>query len=190
MFLLYGHSIQTSYVCNSKTFQRRWRPARCSNRAQVIVFLFPGAEIEGHQRIVCRYIECPFIGRQGAVCRRTACQNPRYSFAIRREHPDAARTRRKDCAVRMHRQPVGQALLALFTDQVISILSSSTKHLAFVLWGSYAQKKGSVISTNNHFILKSPHPSPLSAHRGFFGSRPFSKVNAYLTENGKSAINW
>ena len=77
-----------------------------------------------------------------------------------------------------------------FTDRVIRILSSSTKHLAFVLWGSYAQKKGSVISANNHFILKSPHPSPLSAHRGFFGSRPFSKVNAYLTEHGKSAIDW
>lgn len=77
-----------------------------------------------------------------------------------------------------------------FTDQVIRILSSSTKHLAFVLWGSYAQKKGSVISSNNHLIVKSPHPSPLSAHRGFFGSQPFSKVNAYLNGHGISPIIW
>jgi len=77
-----------------------------------------------------------------------------------------------------------------FTDQVIKVLSDQKKNLVFILWGSYAQKKGAVINSQNHLVITSPHPSPLSAHRGFFGSKPFSKANKYLQENGASAIVW
>ncbi|GJM30674.1 MAG: uracil-DNA glycosylase 2 [Cyclobacteriaceae bacterium] len=77
-----------------------------------------------------------------------------------------------------------------FTDQVIKVLASQSTQLVFILWGSYAQKKGAVIDNNSHMIIKSPHPSPLSAHRGFFGSKPFSKTNAYLEQNGKTPIKW
>ncbi len=77
-----------------------------------------------------------------------------------------------------------------FTDAVIAHLSERREHLVFMLWGSYAQKKGAVIDANRHLVVKSPHPSPLSARRGFFGSRPFSKANAYLEEHGFEPIDW
>lgn len=78
----------------------------------------------------------------------------------------------------------------IFTDKVISILNEQPRPLVFVLWGSYAQKKGLVIDEKKHLVIKSAHPSPLSAHRGFFGSRPFSKINHFLEEHGQSPINW
>ncbi|MEM9424548.1 MAG: uracil-DNA glycosylase [Spirochaetota bacterium] len=77
-----------------------------------------------------------------------------------------------------------------FTDQVISRLSERQKNLVFLLWGSYAHKKASRIRTENHCLIRSPHPSPLSAHRGFFGSRPFSRCNDYLQKHGREPINW
>jgi uracil-DNA glycosylase len=60
----------------------------------------------------------------------------------------------------------------------------------FLLWGSYAQKKGAIIDREKHCVLQSPHPSPLSAHRGFFGNRHFSKTNAYLKQHGLTEIDW
>jgi uracil-DNA glycosylase len=60
----------------------------------------------------------------------------------------------------------------------------------FVLWGSYAQKKGEIINTHKHLVLTSPHPSPLSAHRGFFGNHQFSQINAYLSGRGETPIQW
>ncbi len=77
-----------------------------------------------------------------------------------------------------------------FTDHVIAELNRIHDHLVFILWGGYAQKKGARIDRNRHLVITSAHPSPLSSHRGFFGSRPFSQTNAYLESNGKSAINW
>ena len=77
-----------------------------------------------------------------------------------------------------------------FTDRVISALNDSRESLVFLLWGSYAQKKGAFIDQKKHFVLKAPHPSPLSAHRGFFGCRHFSQTNAYLVKKGKTAIDW
>lgn len=77
-----------------------------------------------------------------------------------------------------------------FTDAVIRALATEREHLVFILWGSYAQKKGAFIDRKRHFVIESPHPSPLSAYRGFFGSRPFSKTNAYLTANGIEPIDW
>lgn len=77
-----------------------------------------------------------------------------------------------------------------FTDAVIRYLNEKCQHVVFVLWGSYAQKKGAFIDANKHLVLKSPHPSPLSSHRGFFGSKPFSKINAYLQSHGKAPIDW
>lgn len=77
-----------------------------------------------------------------------------------------------------------------FTDEIIAQLNQQREGIVFMLWGSYAQKKGQLIDTNKHLVLKSPHPSPLSAHRGFFGNGHFSKANQYLQENGLSAINW
>jgi len=78
----------------------------------------------------------------------------------------------------------------IFTDRVIETINEKLEHIVFILWGSYAQKKGSKIDTSKHFILKAPHPSPLSAYRGFFGSKPFSKTNEYLQSVGKAPINW
>ncbi len=78
----------------------------------------------------------------------------------------------------------------IFTDAVIQKLSDEKENLVFILWGSYAQKKGSVIDISKHFIIKSAHPSPFSAHNGFFGSKPFSKTNSYLIQNKKEEINW
>ncbi len=76
-----------------------------------------------------------------------------------------------------------------FTDAVIKTVADKLDKVVFILWGSYAQKKAQLIG-NKHLILKSVHPSPLSAHRGFFGTKHFSKANAYIEQNGKQAINW
>ena len=78
----------------------------------------------------------------------------------------------------------------IFTDRVIEVLNREKKDLVFLLWGSHAQKKGANIDPEKHLVLKSPHPSPLSAHRGFFGSRPFSKINQYLAAKGNMPIDW
>lgn len=77
-----------------------------------------------------------------------------------------------------------------FTDRVIETLSRERNHLVFLLWGSYAQKKGQIIDRQRHAVLQAPHPSPLSAHRGFFGCRHFSKTNAYLQQQGQAPIDW
>jgi uracil-DNA glycosylase len=77
-----------------------------------------------------------------------------------------------------------------FTDTVIHALAREREHLVFVLWGSYAQKKGAFIDTRRHLVLKSPHPSPLSAHNGFFGCGHFSRINDYLREHGLAPIDW
>ena len=77
-----------------------------------------------------------------------------------------------------------------FTDRVIQLLSEHCDGLVFVLWGAYAQKKAALIDDNKHKVLKGIHPSPLSAHRGFFGSKPFSLINKYLRDNNKTEIDW
>lgn len=77
-----------------------------------------------------------------------------------------------------------------FTDKVIQLLSERCEGLVFVLWGAYAQKKASLIDEGRHLVLKGIHPSPLSAHRGFFGSKPFSYINQQLSENNKLEIDW
>lgn len=77
-----------------------------------------------------------------------------------------------------------------FTDAVIKKLSNDKTHLVFLLWGSYAHKKSNLIDETKHLILKAPHPSPLSAHRGFFGSKHFSTTNEYLIRHGQSPIAW
>jgi uracil-DNA glycosylase len=77
-----------------------------------------------------------------------------------------------------------------FTDAVIDRLNREREGLVFVLWGSYAQKKGEFIDRKKHFVLQGPHPSPLSAHRGFFGCRHFSQINEYLQSQGKTPIEW
>jgi uracil-DNA glycosylase len=77
-----------------------------------------------------------------------------------------------------------------FTDAVIRMLSKEKEGLVFVLWGRYAQAKEKLIDTTKHFILKSAHPSPLSAYNGFFGSRPFSKINEILIRKGQDPVDW
>ena len=77
-----------------------------------------------------------------------------------------------------------------FTDAAITALNTQRENLVFVLWGSYAQKKGAFIDEKKHLVLKSVHPSPLSAHRGFFGNRQFSTINQYLIQQGQTPINW
>lgn len=77
-----------------------------------------------------------------------------------------------------------------FTDKVITTLSEKKENLVFILWGSPAQKKMSLIDSNKHLIIKSPHPSPYSADRGFFGSKPFSNTNGFLRSKNISEINW
>lgn len=77
-----------------------------------------------------------------------------------------------------------------FTSRIIEILNSQCEHLVFLLWGSYAQKKGQHIDESRHCVLKSVHPSPLSAHRGFIGCGHFSAANAYLLEYGREPIDW
>ena len=77
-----------------------------------------------------------------------------------------------------------------FTDAVVRALAEQREHLVFILWGSYAQRKGAFVDRSRHCVLCSAHPSPLSAYRGFFGSKPFSKANAYLKANGIGEIKW
>ena len=77
-----------------------------------------------------------------------------------------------------------------FTDAVIKILSDKKDGLVFMLWGSYAQSKAKLIDEKRHYVLRSAHPSPLSAYRGFFGNHHFSLTNDYLLKNGKTIINW
>ena len=78
----------------------------------------------------------------------------------------------------------------IFTDAVIDKLAKERRHLVFMLWGSYAQRKGENIDENRHLVLKSPHPSPFSVHRGFFGNNHFIKANEYLQMHDKKAIEW
>ena len=77
-----------------------------------------------------------------------------------------------------------------FTDHVVDVLNREREGLVFLLWGAYAQAKGKVIDSRRHRVLKAPHPSPLSAHRGFMGCGHFSATNAYLTHNGQTPIDW
>ncbi len=77
-----------------------------------------------------------------------------------------------------------------FTDAAIRELATKRDNIVFILWGSYAQKKGAFIDRNRHLVLTSPHPSPLSAYQGFFGNHHFSKANEYLKEHGKETIIW
>lgn len=77
-----------------------------------------------------------------------------------------------------------------FTDRVIHLLAEKKENLVFMLWGSYAQQKGKFIDTSHHLVLSSVHPSPLSAYRGFFGNRHFSKTNEYLAAHGKEPVKW
>ncbi len=77
-----------------------------------------------------------------------------------------------------------------FTDSVINLVANKLDHVVFILWGNYAISKGEFIDQQKHLVLKSVHPSPLSASRGFFGNKQFSRANNYLTENGKKQILW
>ena len=77
-----------------------------------------------------------------------------------------------------------------FTDAVIRIVNEHCDHVVFMLWGSYAQKKAAFVDAERHLVLRSPHPSPLSAHNGFFGCRHFSKANAFLQSHGLEPIDW
>lgn len=77
-----------------------------------------------------------------------------------------------------------------FTDQIIQLISQKLENVVFILWGSYAQKKGVLIDPNKHLLLKAVHPSPLSAHRGFFGCKHFSQTNAYLQSKDSAPIDW
>ena len=77
-----------------------------------------------------------------------------------------------------------------FTDAVIRRLATEREHIVFILWGSYAQRKGAFIDRNRHCVLQSPHPSPLSAYRGFFGNKHFSSANNYLVQHGYNPIDW
>lgn len=77
-----------------------------------------------------------------------------------------------------------------FTDACMEILNRQDRPIVFILWGSYAQRKASMLNNPNHLILKAPHPSPLSVYRGFWGSKPFSKTNNFLIEHGVEPIDW
>ncbi len=77
-----------------------------------------------------------------------------------------------------------------FTDAVIRLVNARAEPVVFILWGNHAQKKASFVDAARHLVLKSPHPSPLSAHNGFFGSRPFSQANAFLKARGRKPIDW
>ena len=77
-----------------------------------------------------------------------------------------------------------------FTDFIIQQVSEKKENVVFVLWGAFAQKKLNLIDEKKHFVIQSAHPSPFSVHRGFFGSRPFSKINDFLVSKGKSPIRW
>jgi len=77
-----------------------------------------------------------------------------------------------------------------FTDKVIDVINRKREGVVFMLWGSYAQRKGAIIDTSRHLVLKAPHPSPLSAYRGFFGCGHFIEANNYLTARGESPVDW
>jgi uracil-DNA glycosylase len=77
-----------------------------------------------------------------------------------------------------------------FTDGALKVLAARPERMVFVLWGAYAQRKGAFLDGTRHLVMKSPHPSPLSAYRGFFGSRPFSRINKALETWGQPAIDW
>ncbi len=77
-----------------------------------------------------------------------------------------------------------------FTDAVVSALNKTERPLVFMLWGAHAQRKGAAIDQQRHCILRAPHPSPLSAHRGFFGCRHFSQANAFLGAQGLQSVDW
>ena len=77
-----------------------------------------------------------------------------------------------------------------FTDEVIKTISQRKEHVVFILWGNYARAKRVLIDQTKHLVIEAPHPSPFSAYSGFFGSKPFSQVNNYLKQQGKSEINW
>lgn len=78
----------------------------------------------------------------------------------------------------------------IFTDQVIRSVAAKTEHVVFILWGAPSRKKKALIDTSRHTVIESAHPSPLSAHHGFFGSRPFSRANQALEDHGQEAVNW
>ena len=77
-----------------------------------------------------------------------------------------------------------------FTDKIVSVLNQREKPVVFILWGKHAQNKGALITEKHHYIIEAPHPSPFSAHKGFFGSKPFSKANELLETAGLGLINW
>jgi len=77
-----------------------------------------------------------------------------------------------------------------FTDAIIRLLNQQPRPIVFILWGSYAQKKGAMVDRSRHLVIASAHPSPLSAHNGFLGSKPFSQTNEFLRKNGEPEINW
>ncbi len=77
-----------------------------------------------------------------------------------------------------------------FTDRIVEIVNENCDHVVFILWGAYAQKKASFVNQKKHLVIQSAHPSPLSSHRGFFGSKPFSKTNTWLKKNGQIPIRW
>ncbi len=78
----------------------------------------------------------------------------------------------------------------MFTDHVIQYINEQTEHVVFILWGAHAQKKETLINKQKHCVIKSAHPSPFSAHKGFFGSKPFSNANHYLEKHHKKPITW
>ncbi|WP_066924017.1 uracil-DNA glycosylase [Murdochiella massiliensis] len=93
--------------------------------------------------------------------------------------------------VRAHQANSHEAIgWRVLTDRIISLLGKRENPLAFVLWGRYAQSKRPFITNPKDLVIASPHPSPLSAHRGFFGSRPFSRINCFYTERGEEPIDW
>lgn len=77
-----------------------------------------------------------------------------------------------------------------FTDRIVALLAAEREHLVFLLWGSHAQRKAAMVDPHRHLLLKAPHPSPLSAHRGFLGCGHFSACNRYLAEHGRGEIDW
>lgn len=78
----------------------------------------------------------------------------------------------------------------VFTDEIIRTLNNKQKPIVYIMWGKAAQQKGKLVDTNKHFIISSPHPSPLSAYRGFFGSKPFSRANDLLIQSGQEPVDW
>ena len=77
-----------------------------------------------------------------------------------------------------------------FTDAIIRAVNDQEHPVVFILWGSYAQKKAAFVDPSRHLVIRSPHPSPLSAHNGFFGTKPFSKANDFLVSKGREPIDW